>query len=363
MNMTTPVLGQLLRSASRAARKPNHTSRASIPRIPWQCCFATTPRYQVDEQGLSDYRLTSSDQPDFAAAPELPEKSNVDLNSTEYGREDVDDHKVPLMKRIRIIPDSPSYFSARPKFTDAYLRVEEQYLKWKALPRTEHVPHILWHDFDSLKAQTGNEPISQTRYRTLIKMLKELSAIEPILMPPQVTELLQGFKRAHQPALIKPREFDVDEWGRSLGVGKRKESTAKAYLVMGEGEVMVNGKSLTQHFGRLHDRESALWPLKITERLDKYNVFAVVGGGGVTGQAEAMTLAVARALLVHEPALHHRLLEGTFLSRILHSSVSVGYHDETDIGFHMNPGAVRGNPSNPLLSFIPSGSSLLSVLF
>jgi len=152
-------------------------------------------------------------------------------------------------------------------------------------------------------------------------MLKELSAIEPILMPPEVTELLDGFKRAHQPSAIKPKEFDVDEWGRSLGVGKRKASTAKAYLVMGEGEVMVNGTTLTQYFGRLHDRESALWPLKITDRLDKYNVFGVVGGGGVTGQAEALTLAVARALLVHEPSLHHRLLEGTFFfssSRISH---------------------------------------------
>lgn len=66
---------------------------------------------------------------------------------------------------------------------------------------------------------------------------------------------------------------------------------------------MINGKSIVQAFPRLHDRESAIWPLKVSQRIDKYNVFALVAGGGVTGQAEAVTLGLARALLVHEPAL------------------------------------------------------------
>ncbi|KAI5308390.1 37S ribosomal protein S9, mitochondrial [Ascosphaera atra] len=52
-----------------------------------------------------------------------------------------------------------------------------------------------------------------------------------------------------------------------------------------------------------HTRESALWPLTITERINKYNVWALVRGGGVTGQAEAMTVALAKALIIHEPAL------------------------------------------------------------
>jgi small subunit ribosomal protein S9 len=81
---------------------------------------------------------------------------------------------------------------------------------------------------------------------------------------------------------------------------------------MGDGQVLINGRNIADRFGRLHDRESALWALKITDRMDKYNVFAVVTGGGVTGQAEALTLAVANALLIHEPGLEERLKDGEY---------------------------------------------------
>lgn len=113
-----------------------------------------------------------------------------------------------------------------------------------------------------------------------------------------------------QPGDIVPNPQVVDEWGRARGVGRRKTSSAVAWLVEGEGEVLVNGKSLTQFFGRLHHRESAVWALKATQRLDKYNLFGLVQGGGSTGQAEALTLAVAKALMVHEPALKPALRRG-----------------------------------------------------
>ena len=81
-------------------------------------------------------------------------------------------------------------------------------------------------------------------------------------------------------------------------------------LVEGDGQVLVNGRKLLEVFPRVHDRESALWALKVTERMDKYNVFALVQGGGTTGQAESVTLALAKALLVHEPALKPVLRRG-----------------------------------------------------
>ena len=104
----------------------------------------------------------------------------------------------------------------------------------------------------------------------------------------------------------------MDAEGRAYGAGRRKTSSARAYLVRGEGEVLVNGKSVNEVFGRIHDRESALWALKCSQRLGRYNVWALVGGGGTTGQAESLTLAVAKALLVHEPALKPVLRRGMF---------------------------------------------------
>lgn len=108
----------------------------------------------------------------------------------------------------------------------------------------------------------------------------------------------------------KPPPRELDEDGRAYGMGRRKECTARVYLVEGTGEVMINGRSVVQAFPRLHDRESALWALKVTGRMDKYNVFAIAQGGGVTGQAESITLALARALMVHEPALKPTLRKG-----------------------------------------------------
>lgn len=129
-------------------------------------------------------------------------------------------------------------------------------------------------------------------------------------MPDEVVQAMLRYKKPNQPGDIKPKPGIIDELGRAKGVGRRKTSSAVAWLVEGEGEVLVNGKSLSQFFGRLHHRESAVWALKATQRLDKYNVFALVQGGGLTGQAEAMTLAVAKSLLVHEPALKPALRRG-----------------------------------------------------
>jgi small subunit ribosomal protein S9 len=69
---------------------------------------------------------------------------------------------------------------------------------------------------------------------------------------------------------------------------------------------------LVQAFPKLHDRESAVWPLKVTNRLDKYNVFVIAHGGGLTGQAESITLGLSKALLVQEPALKPVLRKGMF---------------------------------------------------
>ncbi|KAF2104156.1 hypothetical protein NA57DRAFT_31223 [Rhizodiscina lignyota] len=131
-------------------------------------------------------------------------------------------------------------------------------------------------------------------------------------MPDEVKEAIARHTREIDPYESRPKQQFLDEWGRAMGIGRRKSSTAKAYVVQGDGEVLINGKSLTQFFGRVHDRESAVWPLKITQRLDKYNVWALVRGGGITGQAEALTLAVAKALCVMEPGLRLPLkLAGT----------------------------------------------------
>lgn len=133
-------------------------------------------------------------------------------------------------------------------------------------------------------------------------------------MPPALKQAMEIYKRDVDPYAVTKRPAIIDEDGRAYGVGRRKSSSAKVYLVQGEGQVLVNGKSINSAFGRIHDRESALWALKVTGRLDKYNVWALVSGGGSTGQAEAITLGLGRALMVFEPGLKPALRRGEWFS-------------------------------------------------
>ncbi|KAH7389763.1 40S ribosomal protein S9, mitochondrial precursor [Pyrenochaeta sp. MPI-SDFR-AT-0127] len=208
------------------------------------------------------------------------------------------------LRTLRIVPASPSYFSAKPTFTDDFLSLSALLRKVATLPVIPNTdaPKVAWKTIDQYRIMT-NEPVKTQRYHKMLHILRRLNCIHPSLIPEEVVQAMLRYKKASQPGDIKPKPGVIDELGRAKGVGRRKTSSAVAWLVEGEGEVLINGKSLSQFFGLLHHRESAVWALKATQRLDKYNVFALVKGGGLTGQAEALTLAVAKSLLVHEPAL------------------------------------------------------------
>ena len=216
-----------------------------------------------------------------------------------------------LLQRIRVVPASPSYFTATPHYTDDLLNLSGLLRKHQLLPQLPpgQAPRIAWKTYEQYKAEV-DEPVRETRYNRLLEIIKRLNYIHTALIPEEVTAALDRFKRTLQPFLNKPKPILVDQYGRARASGRRKSSTASVYVVEGTGEAIVNGKSLTEYFGRLHDRESAVWALKATQRLDKYNVWAVASGGGTTGQAEAIMLAVSKALMAHEPDLKPALRLG-----------------------------------------------------
>lgn len=154
------------------------------------------------------------------------------------------------------------------------------------------------------------EKVGAAKYARALDLMKRLNRIDPALRPPQVQQTLEQFQRPGSANVVPSKPKTLDKYGRAMGVGRRKSSVARVQLIEGTGEVMINGKSISQALPRLHDRESAVWPLKVTNRLDKYNVFVMVSGGGKTGQAESITLGMANALMIHEPALKPTLRKG-----------------------------------------------------
>ena len=80
-------------------------------------------------------------------------------------------------------------------------------------------------------------------------------------------------------------------------VGRRKTSVARVILKSGNGKVVVNGKSLDKFFPQAIAQDDILLPLRLTETEGSYDISANVVGGGTTGQAQAVRLGIARALV------------------------------------------------------------------
>lgn len=91
------------------------------------------------------------------------------------------------------------------------------------------------------------------------------------------------------------------------GVGRRKSSVARAWMTRGNGKLVVNGKDYAAYFDTDVTRLSAFSPFLVCEQLSNYDVAVNVQGGGMTGQADATKLAIARAVIKHYEDLKPQL--------------------------------------------------------
>jgi len=85
------------------------------------------------------------------------------------------------------------------------------------------------------------------------------------------------------------------------GTGRRKTSVARVRLIAGEGEVVVNGRSLEAHFGNAVSLSDMLMPFRVTNTEARFNAMIKVAGGGSQGPARAIRHGIARALLESDP--------------------------------------------------------------
>ncbi|MBC8204281.1 30S ribosomal protein S9 [bacterium] len=102
---------------------------------------------------------------------------------------------------------------------------------------------------------------------------------------------------------------------RYYATGRRKRSIARVWLWPGSGNITVNGKSMLEYFGREILKMDVEQPLQVVNGINSYDVHATVKGGGLSGQAGAMRLGIARALKEMDPALKPLLKEKGLLTR------------------------------------------------
>jgi small subunit ribosomal protein S9 len=98
-------------------------------------------------------------------------------------------------------------------------------------------------------------------------------------------------------------------------VGRRKEAVVRVRLLPGTGQFKLNGRSIEQYFPNKVHQQLIREPLVITERGEQYDVVGLLHGGGVSGQAGALRLAIARALIEVEPDDRPVLKKAGFLTR------------------------------------------------
>jgi small subunit ribosomal protein S9 len=100
-----------------------------------------------------------------------------------------------------------------------------------------------------------------------------------------------------------------------LGTGRRKRSVVRVFLRSGKGQITVNGRPFEDYFPTESARAVVRQPLLATETADKFDILMLADGGGVSGQAGAARLGIARALLEFNAELRGKLKQLGFLTR------------------------------------------------
>jgi small subunit ribosomal protein S9 len=98
-------------------------------------------------------------------------------------------------------------------------------------------------------------------------------------------------------------------------LGRRKSAVARIYVKEGKGKITINDRELQDYFPLQQLQYIILQPLNLAEVIDKYDIKVNLQGGGIKGQAEALRLAIARALLIIKPESKEALKSFKLLTR------------------------------------------------
>jgi small subunit ribosomal protein S9 len=256
-------------------------------------------------------------------------------------------------------PASPNFFTGRPALNDAIANLEISIKATQSLLRNAYIyplptslpalqaPRVSWHSAQTMSKAFKTE-LKVSQYRRVVTLLNELHQLRHVAEMAgsyDVVKMVDGavgvYEREDRDHGKDGKEGDkqVDEFGRSYAMGRRKESSARVWIIPAKGaagildqpadvrltkpvsegesplteedspsssstptepistsQILINHLPLPLHFPRPADRELVLRPLRLTGLLGAYNIFALTRGGGTTGQAGAIALGVARAL-------------------------------------------------------------------
>ena len=268
----------------------------------------------------------------------------------------------PRRSQVKAKPDSPTFFTGRAGYYDSIDSLENAiHHSQRALKNLHLLPlpvfakealpplQTVWKSKEDM-TNLLSAKLTTSRYRRVTMLLGQLNDHRRIADVGGYSELSSGlstilevFERDNKAAVLargvrKPVKFD--EYGRSYTLGKRKESAARVWIIpvkqqttsapapaaeaqatssdfgtvdpisiapekghatIPTTEILINGMPLSKYFPLPADRERIVRPFKLTGLFGAYNVFAIVRGGGTTGQSGAVAHGIAKGLAAHVP--------------------------------------------------------------
>ncbi|ORY35480.1 ribosomal protein S9/S16-domain-containing protein [Naematelia encephala] len=306
-------------------------------------------------------RLSSTSTPLSSLSHTFRRNASTDSYPPRFGTRDIDDIEPPSRPPR---PSSPHFFSGRPQQTTEVTALEDLLNKTQRALRTAHVyplpasltmpqlPEVRWKTASELSQRFGRQ-VNNSVHRRVTTLLNELNRMRYLAevggrsqVAQKVSNTLDSYSRGsrYNSSLSSKdnspgNQSGIDEFGRAQGVGRRKEASARVWIVPSQNastfldapfepfrpaensdfttsltatststlngekailptsEILINHLPLPAHFPRPIDREKVIRPLRLTGLLGAYNVFVLARGGGTTGQADAIAMGLARALV------------------------------------------------------------------
>ena len=252
------------------------------------------------------------------------------------------------------VPESPSFYTTRAVYYDQVTHLEKAISSAENFLRRNHLfplpefartslPPLrpMWKDQTEMASEFRTK-MTMTRYRSVTKLLNQLNDFQRIAavggcpeLSQKLSEILAMYESGKKEAYLnkgKRKPVVLDAYGRSYTLGKRKTSSARVWMIPVQrpstpedflgieksqqvypvtvSTILVNNTPLHEFFRFPQDRERITRSLKVAGVLGKYNIFAIVRGGGTSGQSGALAHGIAKGVVAHEPELEDLFRRG-----------------------------------------------------
>ncbi|KAI8894236.1 ribosomal protein S5 domain 2-type protein [Globomyces pollinis-pini] len=210
-------------------------------------------------------------------------------------------------------PSDPCYFTGNSKYYNYIFQLNYFIRKFDIDFKAPTMSTVNWKSISALQNEMDLK-LNEDNYNDFVHRLNLLYPV--IEQDAELKTFLQQFVPIGKSLDVTPVTIlELDEFQRSYTTGSRKTSRSQVWITKGTGQIYVNGNNLIEHFNDMADRRKILLPFEATNTLGKYNVWCIVQGGGKSGHADAIKVAIARGLVIHDETTR-KILSDLNLTRI-----------------------------------------------